>query len=585
MYLRTTTRRNADGSEVRYYQLAENTWDAAKGCAVAKVVYNFGRAEQVDGDKLKRLAKSILRVFGGESVTEGMPGDVRLRDAWPYGGVYVLEALWKELGIDAVVRRHAPTSKAALLHERALFAMVANRCLSPYSKLYCWEQWLREEAFLPSAAVLELHHLYLAMDFFEKHKVEMEKAVYFQMADLMNADVDLIFYDTTSLHFEVDEEDEMELKKQGTKYKPVRKRGHSKNGRTDAPQIVVGLAVTRDGLPVRSWVFAGNTADVTTVDKVKKDLRGWRLGRCIFVGDAGMNSEDNRRTLALGNGKYILAARMRAGDEVTHEVLTRAGRYTLVGDNLRVKEVIVGDGERRKRYVVCHNPAEEKRQRHHRAKLLAELEAELASLQQSDDGRHSKRVCELLTSSRYGRYLRQTGQDKLHINRAAIRDAERYDGKWVITSNDDTLCVEDMALGYKQLMRVEQCWRQLKSGLRMRPVRHFRPWRIQAHISISVLALLLERIAEIRSGETWRNLAAQLHKIQVVEYDRAGARIRQTTEVRREVEVILRSLKVALPPKLHSVTSIPVEPSHRTDENGEAEPASSSEVAPSSPAA
>jgi len=160
----------------------------------------------------------------------------------------------------------------------------------PYSKLYCWEQWVRDDVFLPDAADLELHHLYLGMDFLEENKVAVEEAVYFKMADLMNADVDLIFYDTTSLHFEVDEEDEAHLKRRGRDYVPLRKRGHSKNGRGDAPQIVIGLAVTRDGLPVRSWVFSGETNDVTTVEKVKADLAGWRLGRCVFVGDAGMNS-------------------------------------------------------------------------------------------------------------------------------------------------------------------------------------------------------------------------------------------------------------------------------------------------------
>lgn len=562
MYLRTTKRRNADGTEVSYYQLAENTWDAKRGCAVAQVVYNFGRAEQVDGEKLRRLAKSILRVFSGEATAEAAGaefGDVRVRDAWPYGGIYVLEQLWKELGIAEVLRERARSKRTEASFERSLFAMVANRCLSPYSKLYCWEQWLREEVFLPSAKALDLHHLYFAMDFLEEHKAEVEKAVYFEMADLMNADVDVIFYDTTSLHFEVDEEDESAQHKQGRTYKPLRKRGHSKNGRGDAPQIVVGLAVTRDGLPVRSWVFSGETNDVTTVEKIKKDLRGWRLGRCIFVGDAGMNSKDNRRTLALGNGKYILGARMRAGDEVTHDVLARAGRYKEVKDNLRVKEVIVGDGARSQRYIVCHNPQEETRQRAHRSKVIAELEAELASMRKSTGG-HSKRACELLASGRYGKYLRQTATGELHLDKTAIQDAERYDGKWVVTSNDDTLTAEDLALGYKQLLRVEQCWRQMKSGLRMRPVFHFRPWRIQAHVTISVLALLLERIAEIRTGETWRNLVAHLEKIQVVEYERGGARIQQTTEVRPEAHALLKKLRVPLPPKLHIVQAVPDDP-------------------------
>ena len=562
MYLRTTKRRNADGTEVRYYQLAENTWDTERGCAVAHVVYNFGRADHVDGEKLRRLAKSILRVFSGDATPDatGELGDVRVRDAWPYGAVYVLEQLWKELDIPMVLRERARSKDTAAAFERSLFTMVANRCLSPYSKLYCWEQWIREEVFLPSAQSLDLHHLYFAMDFLEEHKAEVEKAIYFKMADLMNADVDVIFYDTTSLHFEVDEEDEVELHKQGRKYEPLRKRGHSKNGRGDAPQIVVGLAVTREGLPVRSWVFSGETNDVTTVERIKKDLRGWRLGRCIFVGDAGMNSKENRRTLALGNGKYILGSRMRAGDEVTLEVIARAGRYKEVKDNLRVKEVIVGNGARQRRYIVCHNPQEEIRQRAHRSKVVAELEAELASMQQSPARGHSKRACELLASGRYGKYLRQTASGELRIDRTAISEAERYDGKWVVTSNDDTLTAEDLALGYKQLLRVEQCWRQMKSGLRMRPVFHYRPWRIQAHVTISVLALLLERVAEIRTGETWRNLVAQLDKIQVVEYDRGEARIQQTTEVRPEAQALLKKLRVALPPKLHTVEAQPDDP-------------------------
>ena len=294
------------------------------------------------------------------------------------------------------------------------------------------------------------HHLYLGMDFLEEHKAEVEEAVYFKMADLMNADVDLIFYDTTSLHFEVDDEDEATQIKDKRAYAPLRKRGHSKNGRSDAPQIVIGMAVTRDGLPVRSWVFSGETNDVTTIEKVKADLRGWRLGRCVFVGDAGMNSEENRRTLTLGNGKYILASKMRAGDEVTKDVLARAGRYHDVRDNLQVKEVIVGDGERRRRYVVCHNPTEETRQSEHRKKLVAQLEAELASMRHGKA--HSKKACALITSSRYGKYVRETKRGLLRVDRAAVKEAARYDGKWVITSNDDTLTAEDLALGYKQLL-------------------------------------------------------------------------------------------------------------------------------------
>jgi len=558
MYLRVTQRRNADGTTVRYYQLAENTWDAAKGCAVPRIIYNFGRADQVDGDKLRRLAKSILRVFSGEEQVAAEPA-VRVIDSWPSGGLHVLGQFWHELGIDQVLGDKTAKEKRKQPFERALFTMVANRALHAYSKLYCWEQWLREEVYLPEARDLELHHLYGAMDFLERHKPEVEREVYFRIADLLNADVDIIFYDTTSLHFEVDEEDEGDRdgvirgsgQAGGSLYPAPRKRGKSKNGRGDAPQVVVGLAVTRDGLPVRSWVFPGNTMDATTVQRVKRDLAGWRLGRCVFVGDAGMNSQQNRRELSLGGGKYILAAKMRAGDEVSKKVMTRAGRYQEVADNLRVKEVVLGDGARRRRYVVCFNPAEADRQGRHRKKVLELLEAELATLAPSKRGaEHSKRVCELLTSDRFGRYIRRTKRGLLKVDRAAVRREEQLDGKWVVTSNDDTLTAEDMALGYKQLMQVEVCWRMLKSGLRMRPFYHWRPHRIHAHVTICALALLLTRMAEVRAGDTWRNISAALQTIKVVEYERGGTRIHQTTDVRPELLRLLKALKAEPPPKI-----------------------------------
>ena len=557
MYLRTTRRKNADGSVVEYHQLAENVWDAEKGCAVAKVVYNFGRADQLDRAALQRLAKSILRVFPAEEAIAAEAG-VRIRNAWPYGAVHAVDAIWRELGIDKVIgdltKRHGTRQP----FERALFAMVVNRTHEPSSKLYCREQWLGEEVFFPGEESLELEHLYRAMDFLEAHKEQVEKEIFFRTADLMKVDVDLIFYDTTSLHFEVDEEDE--VPRRGNElagrreYPPLRKRGHSKNGRGDAPQIVVGLAVTRDGLPVRSWVFPGQTTDVTTVEKVKEDLRGWRLGRCVFVGDAGMNSEGNRRTLALGGGKYILAARMRAGDEVSREVLTRAGRYQVVAENLRVKEVVVGEGERRQRYVVCSNPEEAERQASHRQQVLADLGRELASLKKPKRGEsHSKRTCQLLSTPRFARYLRQTRRGTLKVDRAAVRTEEKLDGKWVVTSNDDTLSAEDLALGYKQLMRVESCWRTIKSGLRTRPVFHWKPHRISAHVSLCVLALLIERIAEIRSGQSWRNIRALLDTIKVVEYQRGDAVVRQTTELRDDAEALLRKLQIAAPQRFHGV--------------------------------
>jgi Transposase DDE domain len=412
MYLRETRQKRADGSLVTYLQLAESVWNPHKKRSEVRILHTCGRAEDpTTAERLRHLARSILKRCDPQEIVQHST-QWRLVDAWPYGPLYVLEALWQRLGLAEILADHLKGRKLDFAVERALFAMVANRACAPCSKLYCYEQWLREDVRIAGTDTLDLHHLYRAMDVLEAHKDGIEQALYFRLADLLNLDVELIFYDTTSLHFESDEMDqghgeddlvEGSMAAGAKTDKAPRKRGMSKNGRADAPQIVIGLAVTRDGLPVRHWVFPGKTVDVSTVAQVKDDLRGWKLSRCVFVGDAGMVSQDNLTQLSQSGGKYIVCMPMRRGDAVTHDVLQRPGRFQQVAENLRVKEVVVGEGERRRRYVVCHNPYEETRQRAHRRQILRELEAELASLNEVRGESHSKRVCQLRASRRYGR--------------------------------------------------------------------------------------------------------------------------------------------------------------------------------------
>lgn len=562
MYLRESRQKRADGSTLSHLQLVESIWDPVKGRSNIKILYSCGRADDpAVAERLRRLAKNILRRCSPGEIVADNP-DWRLLDAWPYGDVYVLEQLWRRLGMDAVIAEQVGKRKLGFAVERALFAMVANRACAPSSKLYCYEQWLAEEVRIEGTGGLQLQHLYRAMDFLEANKAAIEEAIYFRMADLLNLDVELIFYDTTSLHFEVDEEDlgvgEEDLvygsQGAGSKiYGAPRKRGKSKNGREDAPQIVVGLAVTRDGFPVRHWVFPGNTVDVTTVEQVKRDLKGWQLTRCVFVGDAGMVSKKNLKSLAGGGGKYIVCMPIKPGGEVATKVVNRPGRYQQVAENLRVKEVVVGDGERRRRYVVCHNPQEAERQRQHREQVLDELGAELESLRHHSGKTHSKRVCELRASGRYGRYIRLTRSGKPAIDQARVKALARLDGKFVVHSNDDTLNAEDMALGYKQLQRVEQAWRSLKSGLKLRPVHHWAPHRIHAHVALTVLALLLERVAEQACGDSWRNIRDDLKQIKLAQLLSPNGTVWQVTEAGQNATKRLKSLQINHPPPLLQV--------------------------------
>lgn len=373
------------------------------------------------------------------------------------------------------------------------------------------------------------------MDYLAAHKEEIEEELYWQLADLLNMDVDLIFYDTTSVYFDVEEEG------------ALRKRGYSKEHRTDRPQVVVGMAVTRDGYPVKSWVFPGNTTDSNTVKRVKKDLRGWRMNRCVFVTDAGMASEENLGELAKGGVRYIVAMPCRKGTEVADEVLSRRGRFKEVRDNLKVKEVWLGTGERRRRYVLCFNPVEAERQKKHREKVLEELEEELVHLKG-----HPKRACHLVSSRRYGPYVRKLKTGELRINRMAVRERAQRDGLWVIRSNDEELSGQDLALAYKQLMRVEESWKTMKSAIHIRPVFHRTEERIQAHVFLCVLALLLERVAEKACGRTWFRIREELRSIKVGQLLGPHGTVYQTSVGSVEARKLLKKMKIAPLPTILS---------------------------------
>jgi len=558
MFLRQTAQRRADGTVVHHLQIAESVWNKDKKRTETRLLCTLGRMDDLKAvARMRKLAGGILRRCSPEELVSDTNG-LRVVDSWSYGDLYVLDRLWKRLGLDVVIRQASKDRRFEFDLERALFAMVANRACEPGSKLYCYEQWLREDVRIPGVADLELQHLYRAMDFLDEVGVDLEKAVYDRLADLFRLDVELVFYDTTSLYFEVDEEDPDPEPDPGAPAcgkgdLVVRKRGKSKDKRGDVPQLVVGLAVTRDGLPVRHWVFPGNTVDVQTVDQVKADLRGWHLTRCVFVGDAGMVSAENLHALASGGGRYIVCVPAGDADEPAREVLSRAGRYKPVAENLFVKEVVVGEGERRRRYVSCFNPQEAERQKKHREQILCELAAELRSLRyaRAPEG-PSRRSCTLRASSRYGRYLRFKG-GRLEIHEAKVREDEKRDGHFVLLTNDDTLSVEDVALGYKQLARVEESWRTLKTGLKIRPVFHWAPHRIRAHITLNVLALLIGRIAELACEDTWRNIRDDLKRVKLAQLSGPEGTVWQVTEPLLPARNRLEKLRIDSPPPVLSM--------------------------------
>lgn len=560
MYLRSTKRKNKDGSTVEYYQLAHNERHPETRKPVAKIIHNFGRADQLDRENLVRLCKSIARVCGvqiSDPVSDaidiasetGSFEDLSIKHTLSFGTPMVIENLWERLGLKKTLENIVNSQGLRAPYERALLAMTANRLCEPESKLGVWGRWL-PKVYLPTCQGLKLKHMYEAMDLLHEHAAQVEETIFYKVSDLFNLEVDLIFYDTTTASFHVDQEDDPDRHENAT----LRKYGHAKEGFW-APQVVIALAVTRQGIPVRSWVFPGNTSDASTVEKIRSDLKGWNLGRAMFVADSGMNSENNRQELARACGKYLLACRMSSVAEIKRDVLSKRGRYTTFKDNLRAKEVIVGDGERRKRYILCHNPKEAERQRKHREMIVDLLEQELEK--HPDASASAQWAIELLASRRFKRYLKVTKANKVRINRSSIKDAARYDGKWVLETNDDTISLEDAACGYKGLMVIERCFRSLKrTQIKLTPMYHWASRRIEAHVKICVLALLIERIAELECGMPWTKIRHTLEGLQITNFCNLNYHVLMRNELSNKIRNILKSLKIKAPKKVVSLQKV-----------------------------
>src|SRR5215218_10698058 len=352
MYLRTTTRRTKGGEVVRYLALAHNERNE-RGVPVAKVIHNLGREDLLDRDALVRLVRSIQRFLGGEDgLRAGAPHGFDFVRAPESGGAHVVGELWAQLGIGRAIARVAGYGRGRSGVERAIFTMVCQRCLEPASKLEA-TRWVGRDVVIDGVEGVSDDQLYRAMDFLLDCAERVQESVFFSVASLLNLEVDVVFFDTTSTYFEIDVDDALDDDQPAgaageaadAEAGSLRRLGHSKDHRPDLPQVVIGLAVTREGIPVRVWVWAGNTNDQTVVEEVKRDLTGWRLGRAIYVVDSGFSGQENLRHLRSAGGHYIAGMKMRSGMAQTEAALSRPGRYRTVRDNLRVKEVNVGDGD------------------------------------------------------------------------------------------------------------------------------------------------------------------------------------------------------------------------------------------------
>jgi hypothetical protein len=571
MFVRIATRRNKDGSAVRYVQLVQNEWDPAAKSSRMRVVHSFGREDQLDRAAVERLAGSLGRLLGQGQYGSGATPELAYAGSAAFGGTYLLDQLWQRLGIGQVMTAMLDRTRRDPATERVLFALVANRALAPSSKLAA-AHWAGRTAHIDQLPATTDDACYRAMDWLHQVRGPLEKQVFGQVAAQLNLEVDLLFFDTTSTYFEVDDEDEPVLRDQdgspvpaeaapggagtgdngeasgdGQEMAGFRVLGKSKDYRDDLPQIVIGMAVTRTGIPVRVWCWPGNTADSALIRQVKRDMRDWTLAKIVWVADRGFTSQANRRYLRRGDHHYIIGEKLRSGSAEAAAAMSRQGRYQEVAGNLRVKEVRISDHER---FVICHNPDGAERDAATRARLLARLKEMIDGTDKLSAARRAELRGVISTKPGLNRYLRVTPGGLLRTDAAKIKAEENLDGKYLLRASDPKLPAADIALGYKQLLEVERGWRTMKQVIDLRPVYHRLEQRIRAHVILCWLALLLIRTAETAAGATWNKIAGELSQLTLGTFTGPAGTFRQTAELTKPQRDILDRLQIPYPKKI-----------------------------------
>ena len=535
----------------QYLQIVENR--KVQGKVVQRVIGTLGRLELINAKdgvetlirSLSRYSEKVLLVLSGNS-------DV-VAETKRIGPSLIFERLWKELGIPKVIRNVLSDRHFFFDIERAVFLTVLHRLMISGSDRSC-DRWRRDYG-IEGVDGLCLHHLYRAMAFLGKEienqvaatpfsprctKDLIEETLFLHNRYLFTG-LDLVFFDTTSIYFE------------GSGGEDLGERGFSKDHRPDLRQMIVGVVMDDNGMPLCCEMWPGSTADVETLIPIVERIRKrFQVSRFCIVADRGMISQDTLTKLENPKNKvaYILGTRMRNIKEIKEEVLSRAGRYREVAPEgkssknpsaLKVKEVWVGDS----RYIVCVNSRQARKEAADREAIIEFLKEQLKKGPKS-----------LIGNKGYRKYLKME-RKSVSIDTTKVEEDAKFDGKWVLKTNTE-LSAEAVALKYKELWQVEHTFRDLKSTFETRPVFHQRDETIRGHVFCSFLALVLRKVLqrkleEAGHGFSWAEIKQDLEALQLTMLDENGKRLAVRSQCQGTCGKIFQAVGVAIPPTIQEL--------------------------------
>lgn len=533
----------------KYLQIVQTYREGKK--VKQRVISTLGRLEdlQKKGEiesiitSLSKYSQEVIMCLTGR-------GDPKCA-SFIIGPVLVFERLWRECGLYSVINQLLEGRKFEFDVERAIFVTVLHRLFISGSDRSC-EYWMKGYR-IDGAEKLSLHHFYRAMAFLGSPVDEqlgktpfaprcikdLVEEKLFSLRRNLFTELELVFFDTTSIYFEGKGGDE------------IGRYGNSKDHRSDRRQMIVGAVLDNKGFPLCCEIWPGNTADVNTLLPVANRLRK-RFGveKMCIVADRGMISQGTVGAMEANGINYILGVRMRRVNHVKREVLSRAGRYQEVVPEinlskapapLRVKEVMHNDT----RYIVCLNPRQARKDKADRDTIVESLRDRIKSGAKT-----------MIGNKGYRKYLKVT-KGTIKIDNSKVMEEERYDGKWVLTTNLN-MPADRIALKYKELWMVEHIFRDVKSILETRPVYHKVDETIRGHVFCSFLALVLRKELDMRIeaiGETveWLQVKQDLKRLHEVVIEQSGKKIALRTEALGDCHKVFKAIGMALPPTIREI--------------------------------
>ena len=452
-----------------YYHLVESYWD--NGTSRQRTLMSLGRAGE---DRMDDVISAIGKHKDVLTILD-LAKNISVTDTFILGPLLVLERMFEQSGIDRVLEKVAAQHpKLGFDFKKLIFTMVASRFVRPGSKLKIFEHW--QKRFYPEMLVgdIALHQLYRALTILSDHKESIETDLFWQGRDLLSEDVDVILYDLTTLRFE------------STKAEGLRQFGYSKERRSDCTQVVLGLLVRPDGIPVGFEVYPGNTFEGATVSDIVKKMRDkFKVRRFIFVGDRGLFSRKNLEVMRGSiddNGEFIVGMKLGVFKD-RHDEFYDLNRFTKINNELAFYET-EHEGDR---CIITWSRARTERDVKAREDILNKIRKKLAKKKITSK--------EFVTNTTYKRYVVGLSDGKnFTINEKAILEDAKKDGFFGVLTNIKDMSATDIVTHYKSLWIIEDAFGEIKGNLKARPVFHWSDHNIIGHLTMCFLAYLCESL-------------------------------------------------------------------------------------------